>query len=173
MNQTKRIFLVLFSLSLIFLYSWVALASPVEWHSYDEGMALAKEQNKPVMIDFYADWCGYCKKLDSETYADSDVIKMSEDFINIKVDTEVQGNLAQKYGVRVLPTIVFTDSDGNEIRRVVGYKNADAFLLEMKAAIDGEGGPTEATSQTPGFGFISSLIILLLTTVIFECRMRK
>ena len=173
MNQKKRIFLILLSLSLIFLCSWVALASSIEWHSYDEGMALAKEQNKPVMIDFYADWCGWCKKLDSETYVDSDVIKMSEDFINVKVDTEVQGNFAQKYGVRGLPTIVFTDSDGNEIRRVVGYKNADAFLMEMKAAINGEEGPTEATSQTPGFGFILSLIILLLTTDIFYRRMRK
>ena len=162
-----------FILILFFLFSQVSIASSVEWYTYEEGMALAKEQNKPVMIDFHADWCGFCKKLDSETYSDSNVIEMSENFVNIKVDTEKQGQLAQDYGVRGLPTIVFTDPQGNEIRRVVGYRDAGPFLNEMEAARDGVTGSIDTNAQSPGFSIISSLMIILFVTTLLRNRKRK
>jgi thiol:disulfide interchange protein DsbD len=52
---------------------------------------LAEEQNKPVMIDFGADQCGACKKLDEETFTDGRVIELSKNFVCIKVNTDKKG----------------------------------------------------------------------------------
>lgn len=153
MNIFRSISVVL----ILLLLCTAVQASSIEWHTYEEGIALAGEQNKPVMIDFYADRCGWCVKLDDETYMDPDVIATSEKFVNVKVDTEVENKMARKYGVEVLPTIVFTDSEGNETHRIVGFRDADTFDRNMRAVLSGESMPEP---QTPGFGFLLGLTAL-------------
>src|SRR5690348_7848221 len=82
-----------------------------------KGLAQAKKQNKPALIDFYADWCSWCKRLDSDTYSDAKVIELSKRFVMIKVNTENDRPTMVKYGVRSLPTIVITDPSGREVNR--------------------------------------------------------
>ena len=118
----------------------VGVATPAStsilWYDYNDGMKLAEEQNKPVMIDFGADRCGACKKLDEETFTDGRVIALSESFVCIKVNTDKEREIMGKYGkIRFIPTIVFTDPQGHEIHRAIGFKNADKFLNEMHTAL--------------------------------------
>lgn len=167
MKSLKRISSILI---FFILFSQAAIASSIEWHNYDEGMALAKTQEKPVMISFYSDRCGYCKKLGNETYSDPGIISLSENFVNIKVDSDAQGKLASNYGVRFLPTIVFTDSKGSEIYRQVGYTDANGLETVMEAVLEGNGLPP---TQTPGFSLILSLFSFLLITIFLGNRMRK
>jgi thiol:disulfide interchange protein len=100
-----------------------------------KGLALAKKQNKPALVDFYADWCSWCKRLDSDTYTDARVIELSKRFVMIKVNTENDRPTMIKYGVRSLPTIVITDPSGREVNRVTGYRPASSFLDEMQLAL--------------------------------------
>jgi thiol:disulfide interchange protein len=113
-----------------------AASKGITWNdSLAKGLELAKKENKPALIDFYADWCSWCKRLDSDTYTDSKVIELSKRFVMIKVNTENERRAMFKYGVRSLPTIVITDSAGREVNRVTGYRPASSFLDEMQTAL--------------------------------------
>ena len=111
-------------------------AAEVSWlTSYEEAMTAARKNKQPVMIDFYADWCGWCKRLDSDTYINKDVVALAQEFVSLKIDADVEGDLSSRYKVVGLPTILFIDSDGKEIHRVVGYRPPDAFVNEMNSAL--------------------------------------
>lgn len=108
----------------------------LEWFlTYEEAMEKAKEKNRPVMIDFYTDWCSWCKQLDRTTYAAPTVIKKAEEFISLKIDADEKRPLAARYKVGAFPTILFIDPEGIEIHRVVGFRPPEDFLREMDTAL--------------------------------------
>lgn len=113
--------------------------SAVKWvKDLDEGLALAKAESKPVMIDFYADWCAICKELDAFTFSQEEVGLALERFVTIKVDIEADPDrkdaLMQEYTIQGLPLIVFIDSQGNrlEAKRIDGFVNADQFIQHIQ-----------------------------------------
>ncbi len=100
----------------------------VAWtHDLDAGLARARSEGRPVFIDFYADWCGACKELDSKTYVDRGVRQASRRFVAIKVDGTREDDaldaIYDRFGVEGLPTVVFIDSRGNVLKepRVAGF----------------------------------------------------
>jgi len=95
----------------------------------------AKSKNKPVMADFYTDWCGWCKKLDRDTYADPEVANLAKRFICVKVNGDKYPDLVSKYGVSGYPTIIFLDPAGNKTNAIVGYVNAEGMLSRMNAVL--------------------------------------
>jgi len=103
--------------------------SEIPWYD-QEGMQIAKSQNKPAMIFFYSDRCPASAKL-AEVFADTRVIKMSKNFVPIVGSS----GLDRQYGIRYVPTIVFTNSYGMAVHRVVGYQDADTLVNEMQYAL--------------------------------------
>lgn len=86
-----------------------------------EALKLASEKNKPVMIDFSADWCRACKDLEEETFSHQSVIKEAKRFVTLRIDcTEPEApsvvKMLKKYHVVGLPTLVFIDPDGNILK---------------------------------------------------------
>src|SRR5436190_18374367 len=88
--------------------------------SYEKAIEAAKKEKKIVMVDFSTSWCGFCKKLDAETFS-NDKVKtfLKEKTIAIKVDGDKEKDLVRKYGIRGYPTLVFVDSEGKEVGRLV------------------------------------------------------
>ena len=97
--------------------------------SYTQALDEARAGNRLVMLDVYTDWCGWCKKLDRETFADRRVREALKDFVALKVNAEKGGRaVAERYEVRGYPTILFISPDGRVVRQVRGYVNADEML---------------------------------------------
>jgi thiol:disulfide interchange protein DsbD len=85
---------------------------------------------QPAVLDFYADWCKYCKKLDKETFSDPRVVAALEEFQTLKIDIEKEPRLEREYGILGVPTIVFIGPDGKEMEplRQSGFRDAAQFL---------------------------------------------
>lgn len=104
----------------------------VKWYSYEEGLAAAKAAGKPVVIDFHADWCKWCKEMDAKTFSDARVIEiMNGRFIPISVDTEKEKAPAQAFNVQSLPTMWFLDAQGERIDTLPGFVDADFFVIVL------------------------------------------
>ena len=105
----------------------------IKWYGYDEGMALGKKEGKKILLHFYADWCHYCKKMDSETFSKRDVADyMNRNFIPIRLNSDTETRLAQEYRVSGLPTTWFMDKDGERIQSLPGYLPREMFLAFLK-----------------------------------------
>ena len=112
----------------------------LDWYD-DEGDALitAKRLNKPLLIDFYADWCASCKKLEEKTFGNGDVRAELKRFVLLKIDAthsdapEVKPML-DKYGVVGLPTIIFKNSSGEIVhdKTITDYVPPHVFLEKVR-----------------------------------------
>lgn len=141
MSKRYLIFLILGFMAV----AAIAGAEGIKWiYSYDQALSLARTQNKPIMVDFYAEWCGWCKRLDQETYQDQRVNIISMSFICLKLDGDKNSALTQKYNVSGYPTVLFLDPSGKKIGGGPGYRDGDTMLNEMKDAIQKTGGTQTA-----------------------------
>jgi thiol:disulfide interchange protein len=117
--------------------------SPLAW-----AMERAKEENKPMMIDFYTTWCGPCKMLDRNTFSDPRVREwMTENVIFTKVDGDKHRGLIRKYGVRAYPTVVFISPEGRELGRLRGYRPPSKFLPAAQRFATPRTSPVMASQQ--------------------------
>jgi thioredoxin-related protein len=117
--------------------AWAA----VNWESnYDTAQLKAKKEQKLVMVDVYTDWCGWCKRLDKDTYGNKDVeTKLNKNFIAVKINPEKSAqnaSLAKQFGTRGYPHIVFLDAAGKKLSESPGYMPADQFLKRLDDVIE-------------------------------------
>lgn len=111
-------------------------ADGIAWQtSWSTAQGTAQGTDKPIVVDFFTDWCRWCKKLDHETYDDQNVVDFSAKFIPLKLNAEASGRpVARTYNVHSFPNIVFMYPDGKVIHRFAGYINGPGFLAHMKYA---------------------------------------
>ena len=98
-----------------------AATGEIAWlDSYEKAVKLAKEQQKPLMVDVMADWCAICKRMDAEVYTRADVAASAARFVPVKVDGDKRPELKKEFGVSGYPTLVLLTPDGREVGRVRG-----------------------------------------------------
>ncbi|HEY9869131.1 MAG TPA: thioredoxin family protein [Candidatus Obscuribacterales bacterium] len=115
--------------------------SQLVWlNDLSRSLDLARRSNKMVLVDVYTDWCGWCHKLDKDTYSHPDVIKfVNSQFVCLKLDAEDGGQgqgFAQKYRVRGYPCIMMLDASGNQRGVFYGYRAADQFPGAVQKALE-------------------------------------
>jgi thiol:disulfide interchange protein DsbD len=115
--------------------------SAISWIEYDnQPIEQFKSKNKPLLIDFYADWCAVCKELDRKTFSDSMVAEKSRGFVMVRVDCTLPDkkctSLTKQFKVTGLPTLVFISAKGEELPglRTVGFLGPSAMLKIMQQA---------------------------------------
>lgn len=122
----------------------------IQWLDFDKAVATAKKERKIVVVDFYTDWCGWCKKMDQDTYGHPEVVKYArEKLVMSKVNAESQQmtrfkdnemsyqQLAQSFGVRGYPATIFINENGELLTSVSGYLKADQFLPILEFLSEG------------------------------------
>lgn len=94
----------------------------------------AQSEGKPVLVNFYADWCVWCKRLESTTLRDAKVASvLQERVVPLSLDVDGSGKeLSIEFRVDGLPTIIVLDADGREIGRLPGYMPPDTFLERVE-----------------------------------------
>ena len=109
-------------------------------NSVEELNEKLRAPGKPVMLDFYADWCVSCKEMEAFTFADAKVKEKLGGMLLLQVDvtanTEQHKELLKRFSLFGPPGIIFFDTLGAEIRglRVIGYQKADRFLVVLERA---------------------------------------
>jgi len=103
----------------------------------EKAISDAVAENKPLMIDFYADWCIACKHMDKYTFSHPDVINALENYVLLQTDVTANDkndkSLLKHFNVIAPPTILFFGLDGREIesKRIVGEMDAQEFLEHL------------------------------------------
>jgi thioredoxin-related protein len=156
--KTERNTTVLFLLLPVFLMPGMLKAqekqesnSIIKWYSFEDAYKMNKKKHKKMFVDVFTDWCGWCKKMDKETFQDPDVAKyMQKNFICVKLNAERKDTVeidgvkftntnpggrggTNKLAIELLrgkmsyPTSVFIDENNQTITAVAGYMSASDF----------------------------------------------
>ncbi len=105
----------------------------INWYSYDKGITAGKAEKKKIFLHFYADWCGYCKVMNNTTFKDAAVVSyLNQNFISIKVNSDQERELAQRYKVRGLPTNWFLKETDEKIANRPGYIPPSEMILYLE-----------------------------------------
>lgn len=112
----------------------VPASAEVRWFkTIEEGTAAAKEFNKPLLVDFWADWCAACNVMEKEVYPTDEFAAASRPFVLVRIDADHRTDLAKKYNIGALPMLLFTDSYGGEIFRHSGFLDVRPFSELLKS----------------------------------------
>jgi thiol:disulfide interchange protein DsbD len=100
--------------------------------SYADGLAQAGSRHRPMLISFHTPGCGWCAKLDAETFTDPTVVELSRKFVCVRVDSDVDPTAVHRYGVFEYPTILFADSGGRELGRITSFVEPSEFAESLR-----------------------------------------
>ena len=140
-------------LGVFFLLTSFKPASELTWMGFNDGYALAKKKNKIMLIDVYTDWCGWCKRMDRDTYEKAEIIEiLNKDYVVIKFNPEIQNAVYKFEGkeyngpqlaaaisnnqINGYPTTIFHSPKNKKTEVLSGYYNPERFkpVLETIAA---------------------------------------
>ena len=100
--------------------------------SFEEARKLALGTNKFMIVDFWAPWCGPCKKMDKESWQTPEVQALLENYIPVKLNVDENRELADRYGIEAIPHMMILDGNGKEVYSFTGYHNLNNLKIELE-----------------------------------------
>lgn len=125
-------------------------APGMAWRGWDRGLEEARASGRPVLVDVYTEWCGWCRRMKADVYSRAEVRDYIEDhFVVVALDAEASDaaryegraftsrTLAARFGVSGYPTTIFLRPDGAHLVNVPGYLDPARFLQVLRYIGDG------------------------------------
>ena len=110
-------------------------AKALVWHdNLDQALAAARQDHSLVLVDVWADWCGWCHKLDRDTLSNAAVQEKLREFTLLKLDADKHQEVAQHYQVTGLPTTLVLTEKGEVVAAQPGYMPPEEYLKFLAAA---------------------------------------
>lgn len=149
--------------SVVLLTAGFKPANELTWMGFNDGYALARKKHKIMLVDVYTDWCGWCKRMDRDTYEKPEIIEaLKKDFVVIKFNPEIpnvmytfegkQYNGAQLAAVisnnqlTGYPTTIFMYPKDKKMNVVSGYYDAGRFKGVLESVVN-EFKPAKTTGK--------------------------
>lgn len=125
---------VLLDLEVVSLTKASSLAKepPVWVEAHDRGLAEAKKLDRPAVLVLYADWCSFCKRLFAETMQDPRVKNLKDRLVWVKVNSDKETSVKQRYAQEGYPLIVLLRPDGSVAERIDGFRDGADFSRLLK-----------------------------------------
>jgi len=162
MHKLSTTYLTTLFVSIFFLTSSTLFGQQeqIKWLTWEEAIALSKNQQKMFFVDIYTDWCGWCKRMDKNTLQEPGIVSfINENYYPIRFNAEYKNPIELKdkiynyvkngkrgyhelaamitYGRLSFPTVVFLDEDMNVIQPICGYQDPKNFKMIMRYFAEG------------------------------------
>ncbi len=113
-----------------------AAEKKTSWHTdFEAAKAESEKRHLPLLLHFYAEWCGPCRQMESDVLNSEDVVAAcGEKCVAVKIDSDARGDLAAKYGVAALPTDVFISPEGDVLSKNVGQASEETYIARIGEA---------------------------------------
>jgi thioredoxin-related protein len=118
----------------------------IQWLTLEEAFVRNQKEPRRIFVDVYTDWCGWCKRMDKDTFGNKQVAQyVNEKYYAVKLNAEsdrrfslgqaemTERQVARQFGVSGYPTVVFIYEDFRTIEAVPGYHKPDKFIEILKA----------------------------------------
>lgn len=100
------------------------------------GQQLAKQQGKPCLLFFTAEWCTYCHQMEATAFTDPTVGKLAQEFVCVLVDADREPGVCREYAIEGFPTVQFVGVDGRKLHRLVGRQSTRQLVSGMQSALE-------------------------------------
>jgi len=100
-----------------------------EWYSYDEGIELANAEGKHIIIDFYTDWCHWCKVMDEKTFSVPEIETfLFKHFIPIRINADKNPKITATFKITGYPSLAFLTPNNEVLGVIPGFIQHEQFL---------------------------------------------
>jgi len=145
MKSLREILLVCTAMLAVFILSAFSAQDPEErkgkiaWnHKLSDALTQASSGDKLIIVDVVADWCGWCRQMETQTWTNSKVVQLTQQYVFLRLNGEKERDgieLAERFQVDGYPTVMLLNADGTEFDRFEGFMSADRFLNRLNASL--------------------------------------
>lgn len=117
---------------------------------FAQAKAIAKQSGRPLLVHFYATWCGPCRQMEKDVLHKNQVHNvLSQHFIAVMVDSDQHPELVEQFNIQSLPSDVVLSPDGVVVAKSERSRDENGYLAQLQQFIDQTGGATPNPNSVP------------------------